>query len=197
MKKFLTIIKAFWQRALTYRFTIIAYRIGEIGETIILILMWTAIYGSEKSIKGFSLLEMITYILIGNLFSVMVRNFLADIVARDIKDGRLSMYLIRPMSYFSYLFSREIGRLSFSTVISVFSQAFIIVFFLNKFIWNFDAVYLTLIIVMILLAFVIELLLACLIGFIAFWTDEVDGLYATVERIKKFFSGGYFPQRYY
>lgn len=193
MKKFLIIVKMFWQRGLTYRFTVIGFRIGEIGETLILILMWSAIYGGQETVKGFSLREMITYILVGNLFSVMVRNFLSDIISHDIKDGRLSMYLIRPMSYFTYLFYREIGRLSFSTGVSVFSQAFVIIFFLNKFIWNFDAAYLALVAVMIFLAFIIEFLLACLVGFIAFWTNEVDGLYRTVERIKKFFSGGYFP----
>lgn len=32
-----------------------------------------------------------------------------------------------------------------------------------------------------------------LIGLVAFWTDEVDGLYATHERLRKIFSGGYFP----
>jgi ABC-2 type transport system permease protein len=32
-----------------------------------------------------------------------------------------------------------------------------------------------------------------LIGLVAFWTDEVSGLYATIDRLKKFLSGGYFP----
>ncbi len=46
---------------------------------------------------------------------------------------------------------------------------------------------------MILLAFVIEMLLGFIIGMIAFWSDEVDGIQTTIDRIKRFFSGGYFP----
>lgn len=193
MKKFLTIVKAFWQRALTYRFTVLAYRIGEIAEILVLILMWSAIYDSQEIIGGLTLKEMITYILIGNFFTGMVRNFLADLVAYDIKDGRLSMFLIRPIGYFNYILAREIGRISLATILSVLSSVLVIVFFFNTFIWDFDAAYWSVIFIMIVLAFITELLLSYLIGLIAFWTDEVDGLYATIVRVKKFFSGGYFP----
>lgn len=193
MKKFFTIIKAFWQRSLTYRFTILAYRIGEVGETLALILMWSAIYNSQKIIGGLTLAEMITYILIGNFFNAIIRNFLSDIVARDIKEGRLSMFLVKPMRYFDYILIREIGRVSFVSMMSIFSVALVIVFFANIFIWNFDIAYFSVIAMMIILAFINELLIAYLIGLIAFWTDEVDGIYSTIGKIQKFFSGGYFP----
>lgn len=193
MKKFLTIVKAFWQRALTYRFTVLAYRVGEISETLVLILMWSAVYGDQKSISGLTLQEMITYILVGNFFNAIIRNFLSSMVARDIKEGRLSMFLIKPMSYFNYILSQEIGRISLATMISTISSVIVIAFFVNTFVWNFDIAYFLVIIAMVILAFIIELFIAYLIGLIAFWTDEVDGIYATIERIKKFFSGGYFP----
>jgi len=70
MRKYLAIIKTYWQRALTYRATVISYRVGEIGEALVLILMWTAIYGDGQTISGFTLREMVTYILVGNFFAV-------------------------------------------------------------------------------------------------------------------------------
>lgn len=193
MKKNLTIVKAYWQRALTYRFSILAYRVGEIAETLMLILMWSAIYSNQKIIGGMTVREMITYILVGNFFDAMVRNFLPGIVARDIKEGRLSMFLVKPMSYFSYMLSEGVGRISLATMSSILSSFLVILFFSNIFIWNSNAVYLLIIAAMVVLAFITELLLSYLIGLIAFWTDEVDGIYATIDRIKKFFSGGYFP----
>ncbi|MEK7149993.1 MAG: ABC-2 family transporter protein [Patescibacteria group bacterium] len=193
MKKYLTVINVYWQRALAYRSVIIAYRAGEMAEVLILILMWTSIYGKQDIIKGFTLPEMITYVLIGNLFSVITRNFLTNVVAHDIKDGRLSSFLLQPISYFNFILSRELGRLSFAFLMSVSSQVVIILFFLNKFIFNSDIIYLSVILIMIILAFITELLISYLIGLIAFWADEVDGIYATVDRLRKFFSGGYFP----
>ncbi len=193
IKKYLTIIRITWQRGLVYRFTILAYRIGETIEILALILMWSAIYSNQQLIKGYTLNEMITYILIGNLILVIVRNFLAEYVARDIKDGKLSLFLIKPIKYFDYIFALEFGRISLPFIMSFFSQIIVILFFLDKIIFNFQFAYLALIIVMIILAFITEMLLSYLVGLVAFWADGVSGLYATIDRLRKFFSGGYFP----
>ncbi|MBI4023072.1 ABC-2 family transporter protein [Candidatus Berkelbacteria bacterium] len=193
MRKYLTIIQAFWQRALTYRFTVLAYRTGEMGELLVLVVMWTAIFANQPIIQGFTLQEMITYILVGNLFQVIVRNFLSNVIARDIKDGRLSMFLIKPMSYMSYILAQEIGRISLATLMSILSQLLIIGLFTNAFLWNWDPATLIVIAAMVFLAFVTELFLSYLVGLIAFWTDEVDGIYDAVYRVRRFFAGGYFP----
>ena len=68
VKTYLAIINTYWQRALTYRATVIGYRIGEIGEALVLILMWTAIYRGRDIIQGYTLREMITYVLMGYFF---------------------------------------------------------------------------------------------------------------------------------
>lgn len=195
MKKFLAVIKAFWQRSFAYRFTIFAYRIGELAEILIVVLMWQAIYsgGNGTIIKGFTEAEMITYVLVGNFFTMIVRNFLSNIIAIDIKEGRLSMYLIRPMRYFSYVLSREIGRITLVIAMCFVTQSLLILSFSHTFLWNRHPLTLALITVMIILAFMTELLISYLVGLIAFWTDEVDGIYSTIDRLKVFFSGGYFP----
>ena len=183
-----------WVRNMNYRFTTLTYRIGEMAEVIVLILMWTAIYsGGSGTIKGFSLNEMITYVLVGNLCSVAVRNFVASFVSRDINDGRLSMFLVKPISYMKYIFFNELGRVAFATLMSLASQLLILSFFLDKFVLNADAAYLFVIVAMVFLAFMTELLIGFLIGIVAFWTDEVDGMHYAIENVKRFFAGGYFP----
>lgn len=193
MKKYLAIIGAYWQRGLTYRFTVLSYRIGEIAEMVILFLMWTALYKNQEIIQGFTLREMLTYIIIGNLFRVMVRNFLPTFMANEIKDGKLSMYLVQPIHYFAYTFSRELGRLSFASLISVVSQTFVVVLFHQYIIFNIDLPRLGVLIVMLCLAFFIELLISFLIGCVTFWTDEIDGLFESVRKLERFFAGEYFP----
>jgi len=198
MRKFLRqswiIIKLAWQKNLNYRFTVFMYRIGEIIEVLVLIVMWTAIYsGGGGMIKGFTLSEMVTYVLIGNLFSVAVRNFLPDHVSREIEHGRLSAFLVKPVSYIRFTFTNELGRIFLATILSVLSQVIVILFFLDRVIFNTDMSYILVIVSMVFFAFIIELLLGFLIGSIAFWTDEVAGLQASIDRVKRFFSGGYFP----
>lgn len=193
MRKYWIIISTYWQRALAYRFTVLAYRVGETGEILILILMWTAIYGQQPLIQGYSLQEMITYLLIGNLFHAATRNFMTEWIARIIKDGQLSTFLIKPISFFNYVLAQGIGRTSLPTSLSILTQFVVISFFYQVFLWNANLLQIGMVLLMIALAFVFELLLSFLLGMIAFWTDEVDGIISTVDRVKKFFSGGYFP----
>lgn len=189
-----TIISIAMSRNLTYRFTVVTYRLGELLEVLVLVLMWSAIYASGTAlIKGFSLNEMITYVLIGNLCSVAVRNFIPSFVSRDIEEGRLSMFLVRPIPYVKFIFINELGRAFLATALSVSSQVVIILFFLDRVVINTDVISIVILAMMVLLAFIIELLLGFLIGTIAFWTDETEGLHSMLDRVRRFFSGGYFP----
>lgn len=188
------ITRSAWIRILNYRFTTLMYRIGEATEMVVLILMWSAIYtGGSGIIKGFSLNEMVTYVLIGTLFSVAIRNFLPSFVSRDINEGRLSMFLVKPISYIKYIFFNELGRAALAVITSVLVQILVILFFLDKFVFNTDPLYILTILAMVFFSFIIELQIGFLVGTIAFWTDEVEGMQSTIERIKKFFAGGYFP----
>ena len=38
-----------------------------------------------------------------------------------------------------------------------------------------------------------EILIGYIVGLMSFWTDEVDGIMMTLDRVRKFCAGGYFP----
>jgi ABC-2 type transport system permease protein len=193
IKKYLTLIEVTWQRALAYRFTVLAYRIGEMLEVIIMVFMWSAIYESQPVIKGYSLNEMISYVLVGNLIDVAVRNWMPNVIASDIKNGTLSTFLTKPINYMHYMFFKEAGRNSFAFIFSFATQIMIILFFIDRVVINFNLEMIAVLLFMVLLAFIIEWQISYLVGLIAFWTDEVEGIYTTVIQVRKFFAGGYFP----
>lgn len=193
MKKFLTIYTTTIQRALTYRFNIFTYRAGAIVEIVMMILLWSGIYLKQSSVGGYSATEMITYILIGNIFATLTRNFLAENIARDIKDGTLSAFLVKPTSYLYYIFCREIGRITLPFLAAMLMQTVVMIVFRGYMAVNTDFTVYLVLVPMLALAFLFELLLAFLFGLAAFWTDEVDGIYASASIVKKFFSGSYFP----
>ncbi len=193
MKKYLTLARTALSRGITYRFTIMAYRVGEIFEVLFLILMWTAIYRDHSSVNGYTLEQMITYVLVGNMVRVLTRNFLEEHIGMEIKNGTLSLFLVKPMSYLRYCMVRESGRVVLPGLVSVASQVVVIFFFLNRFLSPSSVAHLAVAIAMIFLSFILELLLSFLVGLVALWTDEVAGLYSTIERVRKFLAGGYFP----
>lgn len=193
MKKYFTIIKTMWARALTYRFTIVAYRIGELVEILFLLVMWSALFVDRPVIGGYTFSEMITYVIVGNLITLATRNFLSDFMAREIKDGTLSLFVVKPLTYFRYAVARELGRVTMPFVLSLLTQVFVIALFIRQLIVPPSSMIVLLFLAMVVLAFILELFLAYLVGTIAFWTDEVDGIYTTISRLKRFISGGYFP----
>jgi ABC-2 type transport system permease protein len=46
---------------------------------------------------------------------------------------------------------------------------------------------------MVLLAFITELFISFLVGLIAFWTDEIDGIFDSIIKLRTIFAGAYFP----
>ncbi len=168
MSKNATIIKMAFQRSLTYRFDIVAYRFGDIAEMLIVILMWSAIYQGNNIIGGYTLPEMLTYLLIGNLISVAIRNFLYEVVARDIKEGLLTTHILKPISYFRYILVREIGRIGLVTILAFTTQLVITLFFLDRLKLNSDPIVIITILIMVALSFIIEMFISYLTGLITF-----------------------------
>lgn len=198
MNKFLSIVSFSWQRVLTFRFTVFMYRFGEVIESLVLCFMWLAIYANAgvdgaQLIKGFTIDEMVTYVFIGTIFINFTRSFASSTISRDIFDGTLSMSLVRPISYIRYVFYDRLGSTSFVILVGIIGQTIAMLFFMDHIIANTDYRYWLIIVPMLALAFMTEYFINTLVGFIAFWADDVDGLFSTLDRIRRFFSGGYFP----
>ena len=192
MRKYWTIITTMWARALIHRFTIVAYRTGELFEIVFLLILWTALFKGRDTISGYTIQEMITYVLVGNLVSIVTRNFLTDFMTKEIKDGALSIFVVKPITYLRYVLVRELGRVSLPFLISLVSQIGIMLIFARQLVIHTSFVHFALFIVMVAFAFLIEFFISFLIGATAFWIDETDGLSQTIYRLKRFLSGGYF-----
>ena len=195
LEQFVTFSKIEWQKVLTYRMSVFTYRVGQMLEIIILVSMWIFIYGAGSGlIKGYTMNEMITYVLMGSLFSAMSFNLIWGTISRAIEKGDLSLFLVKPVSYVKYQFYSEFGGWSINVIASTMAHLAVISLFIDKVIFNTDIRTIFVILVMVFLTIFIEILIGLLIGFIAFWSEgEVGGFQNLAMIIKKFFSGVYFP----
>lgn len=193
MNRYFFITKNAFLKVLTYRLSVFAFRFGAVLEILLIITMWMMIFKTQTSVSGLTRDEMISYVIIGNIITSFTRNLATDVIARDITDGSLSLFLIRPLSYFNYCFFREIGRTVLPLVVSLFFQILIIVIWFKAFIISPNFSTLLVIVPMVGLSFLIELGISFLAGLIAFWTDEVSGIFSIITTLKRFLSGSYFP----
>lgn len=194
MKKYWTIIKTEWQRQITYRLNFIGYRFGNIVEIVAQLIIWTVIYKHNEIVRGYTYHEMTTYILIGWLVMYLTSTFGLEVkISYEIKAGMISNFLTKPISYIRYIAVLSVGRVSVAMLTALIIQGLIIIV-LNDLLLSpnsFNSVMILL--TMILIGFIIQIFISILLGFIAFWTVEVDGVYYFFFVLTSFLSGTLFP----
>src|SRR5437016_296738 len=159
-------------------------------------LLWEAVYAGsgQDEIAGFTRNRMIAYLLlvqISRMFSSMPG--LAGGIARDIRDGNLKKYLLQPIDMLWYLLSYR-GAHKIAYIVTT-ALPYALLFFLFRDVFDGFPGPAT------LLAYVVSLLLAFLIGFffeacigiVGFWILEVTSLMYIINVLNFFVSGQLFP----
>src|SRR5262249_37313778 len=119
-----------------YRWNFILRSIFGIVPLIGTLFLWNAMYGGDEArqLSGYTFSALISYF----AFSVFVENLITPTedewqIAADIRDGRLSTLLLKPVNYLGYRFTLFLGyRTLYSAVIM--PGVLLIFFFLRKYI---------------------------------------------------------------
>ncbi len=194
MKKYWTIIKTEFQRQLTYRLDFFGFRFGNLIEIFSQLIVWRIIFNTTSQVGDYNLEEMTTYVIVGWLFLFLTASYgFEDNVAKDIKLGSLSNFMLKPISYLRYMSILSLGRVSIALATGIFLQAMVIFLFHNYILPPSSLFAVIIIIFMVVLGYLINLFISILIGFIAFWTLEINGIFRGILFLKRFLSGTYFP----
>lgn len=194
MKKYKAILKTIWQRQLTYRANMMVFRIGNLIELGFELLIWQAIFDNTVLVGGYDKKEMLTYITLTWLFSFFTATYGSEsIVSGHVKDGKLSEFLVKPVSYLRYMTVYSLGRSSMASIFGVFIVLGFMAIFHKILIFPTSIITIAILLIMLILGTIIRTLLSILVGIASFWTDEVTGVTSTLNTIIKFLSGSYAP----
>lgn len=109
MKMYWLVAKNTWIETLTYRLNFTMWRVRVTLELLTRYFLWLAIIPEGSSFLSYSQSQMLTYILLTSIISAIVESTRTSDIAADINEGNLSNYLIKPINYFMYWFSRDLG----------------------------------------------------------------------------------------
>jgi ABC-2 type transport system permease protein len=183
-----------WGRQMTYRINQFAYRIGNIFEILIQIVIWTAIFQKSAVIKGYTYQEMMTYIIIGWLITFLMANFgFENFISEQIHEGYLSNLLVKPIDYINYIITLSIARASFTIFVALLVNILLVIIFRNSFVFSKNIFVWMILLAMIFFGYFIKLFVSILIGFLSFWTTDNSGIFYSINTFSKFLSGTYFP----
>ena len=157
--------------------------------------MWRAIFaGGRQSVAGYSLAQMVSYYLIITVIEIMTAVTEDEWqVANDIKDGRITQFLLRPVGYFGYRITSFCANRVVYAAIALLPLAVIIV-------WNYDRVLLpansgalAAFALSVCFSAILQFLLAYLTALLAFWVLEISTLSFMLLAAQRIASGEMFP----
>lgn len=194
--KFYFVIRLAFMQRLAYRVNFLLEILSGILSSLIVIFLWMAVYrySSHDVLGGYSLAEMVTYLLGGGIINSMILTTAENHeTSQSIQDGTLSGLLLQPISpYWIWLF-RDFGSKIFFFLLGLGGYGMVMIFFREHLLlWaSFES--LLLFLLAIGLGAILQFLLFEGLSLLAFWVENTYGIRFTMRVILEVAGGAIIP----
>lgn len=180
------------QETLQRRWSFLMERLGSFAVVVSLFSFWSALLGDQQEFLGYTRPEMLTYSLVLNFLMSFVFTGRGWLLVGEISSGRVSSYLVRPVSYQGYTLALDLAQKSVHAVSALIEIAVLTAVVGGLFLPRDPAAWLLFAasaVVASLLFFFMEFCVSTL----AFWTSESGGPLFCFELFVQFAAGAFFP----
>lgn len=193
MKKYIRAARNTWEEAFSYRFNFLIWRVRNVILLISMYFLWLAVLPEGTDLFGYDQSSMLTYILLTSIVGAVVTSNRSYAIGQEINDGNLSNFLLQPINYFAYWFSRDIGDKLMNLIFSIVEIALIFIIIKPPFYFQTSLDFILFFIVSIILAIILYFFINILLGMIGFWSPDVWAPRFIFWILVGFFAGQYFP----
>ncbi len=193
MKKYIILLKNSLIRNLAYRFRMLTWFTVNLILIFVFPFVWLAAYGDQDSIVDFNKASIVTYFIVLAAVNTMVVTHLDEVVNKEIKDGRITKNLVKPLSYFS---ERMAGAISYRVMTSLLLLPLVIpalIIFKDYLILPSSLLIWVFFFTSVVLAFILGVVLTYFIGLFSFWLDDASSLQGFYWISFALFSGQFAP----
>ncbi len=167
-----------WQDSLVYRSNAFIWVLYAALPALTLMLVWRAAYasGTQTSRGGLNLTQMMTYYICVTALSIVITPHPEWETAMQIRDGKMTGFIVRPIGYFGYRLAQETSYQTMKSLMMLPSLAVMIWIFQDNLKFPaFDATSWSLFLLASLLAYILLTQIKFLLGISAFWIAEPAG----------------------
>lgn len=198
MRKLWTVALLGWQDSLVYRFNALVWVLYAVVPSLTIMLVWIAAYegpgAAAKTIGGLDLPQMITYYLAVTALSVAITPNPEWDIATQIREGRITGFIVRPIGYFGYRAAQETSYQVIKTAMMLPAFALLTWCFRDYLrLPPFDAARFLLFLCSTVLAYGLMMQLKFMIGISAFWLAEASGFIEIWHVLSGLFAGRLLP----
>ena len=157
--------------------------------------LWTGIFLANKQVFGYTQEQMLTYVFVVLFVStIILASPSMDNIGGEIANGDLSNYLVKPVSYIKYWFTRDLSSKLLNIIFAVFEISFLWFILKPQIKLPQEFVVWILFLISCIIAVFIYFNLNILSKTIAFWVPEYTwGLTFVLLVLVETLSGAFFP----
>jgi ABC-2 type transport system permease protein len=193
MRKYWYVFSFYWQDGLQKRASFFMERFRSLVVLISFYYFWSTLLANRESFAGYNQSEMITYVLGMNILRSLVFAGRTDEIAYEINRGELSAFLLKPVSFIGYTFSRDLSEKSINLVSAIIEVAVLSKILGVALAWPEHLSTWVLFILSLVGAVIMNFFLSFIFGCWGFWTAESGGPRFFLELILEFSAGAFFP----
>lgn len=185
------------KEALVYRFNFIMTIVTAPLAMVIFYFLWKSIFGYSgvKVIEGFTFELMVAYYALNIIVGFFIWSYVDTDLESMIIDGTLTPALLRPLNYFWKTFSEHMGFNLLSVFIEAIPVTIIaVIFFGVKLPSLANGIFF---VILLLIAIMINFIIAYLVGITAFWLKEISGIRRVKRVVVAFLAGSFIPLSFF
>lgn len=193
LKKYRLAYSLAWQRELEYRSTFLMARIRSLTLLVSFYYLWKTLLAGRETFLQYTLTQMLTYAFGMHLLRALVLSSRGWEIISEINSGRLSAYLLRPISHMGYWVSQDLADKTINLASALLEILLLVTVLQATLYLPHRAVTYALFVLAVLGAMTMYFLLSYLVSAAGFWTAESGGPRFCLELFLEFTAGAFFP----
>lgn len=192
MRKYWTIFKISWQNSMEYRADFVSHLVLGLISLTVTTLIFKAVFNQVKTVSGYTFSLMFTYLVMTKILHFSTRGNTSRYIGEEIKEGKLSVYLVKPVGYLKYWFSLFLADRLFEVMVRFF---FLLIFFIcfQSFFKLPEIEVLFLFAVSLIMALILNYLINIIIAAFTFWTTDIRLFSSVLGLATGFLAGEFIP----
>ena len=194
MGKYLEVGKVSMKAQMTYRFDVYIGSVLPFVRVFLAYALWKVLYTGKTEIGGMSFGMMVTYYIICAFIQRLDQSVgLVWDTAGEIREGRFSKYMVRPISPLGHFMSVSLARSLYILVVTLFTVGILALVFQNNFVMPSSLINLACATITGLLGLIFLALLNYLTALLAFKFNDVTGWHLLKSNVVEFLTGTMIP----
>ena len=199
LRKYLPFFRASLMQMFIYRGTVWLWLLVDVFQFFMMVYLWKSVYEFHNEINGFLFNEMLVYYLLTNVFMVFTQGEALYAVSEEVREGRISLYLVKPISYKIRLFWDTFGRAMGITTL-LLPVAFLtglVITFVFDIVWTISLLQIVAALLYVPLIFTFMFEFSFLFGTLSIHTTNVFGISIFIGVLTQVMSGQLIPLALY